>query len=208
MTGMNNALLQLALMLRGNTGLGSGIGNNWSGPLNANPWQQNSPSVTPMMNSWAAMSGPHQGMPGGHLPVTPAQEFFLFDPAYETPLGPMIEPKPWLIPPEPSPLPLPPDILPFVTPDNPTFEPPKGWVPRFDQDEMDEENWPVPRKDDPCKEEVEQAIAFCRKEIRRVKRGQSSGNFGNTFVQCMRGQLSAGCGGNLVAQADGPTTFS
>ncbi len=219
MTGMNNALLQLALMLQGNPTLRNGLGNSWGGPSNSDPWGSSTPPTHPVMNSWAAMPNPRYGMPRSHLPITPAQELFLYDPAYEVPFE--LAPKPWMQPPESTPLPpdmvpppdafpspFPPEFPPIVTPHEPTFTPPKNWVPHHDQDEEDEENWPIPRKGDPCREEVLDAIAFCRKEIRRVKGLKSSGNFGVTFEQCMRGQLSGACGGNIVAQAGSSTPLS
>ena len=203
MTGMNTGLAQLALLLHG-MGRG-GFGN-----------QFNLPPQTPqlMANSWAANPGFHAGG-GSHLPITPVQEYFLFDPEVELPLGrTMPLPKPWFQPPEgfpapePLPSPFPADIPPVSVPHDPFFEPPTQWRPRFDQDEIDEENWPIPDDDDPCKAEVVKAIEFCRLNSRRVKRGQASGNLGLTFRQCMRGQLSAACGGNLTAQTDSPQTFS
>jgi hypothetical protein len=210
MTGTNNALLQLALMLRGNPALGGGIGENWSGPVNPYPGRSAPPFMNSMVNSWAAMPGPHHGGPDGHLPITPAQAYLLLDPEFELPpLGRTISPpKPWFQPPEAVPSPYPTDLPPIAVPHDPFFESPRQWKPRFDQDEMDEENWPIPGDDDPCKAEVEAAINFCRKEIRLVKRGQSSGNQGVTFRQCMRGQLSAACGGNPTAQMGSAKTFS
>ncbi len=209
MTGMNNALLQLALMLRGNPTLGSSVSDNWSGAVNPYPRRSASPFMNSMANSWAAMPGPHHGMPDGHIPTTPAQDFLLFDPEVEIPIGRPIAPlEPWFQPPETIPSPYPTDLPPVAVPHDPVFESPRQLRPRFDQDEIDEENWPIPRDDDPCKAEVEAAINFCRKQIRLVKRGQSSGHFGTNFRQCMRGQLSAECGGNLTAQMSSAEAFS
>ena len=218
MTGMNNALLQLALMLQGNPTLRNGLGSSWGGPSNSDPWGSQTPPMHPMMNSWAAMPNPRHGMSASHLPITPAQELFLFDPAYEVPFE--LAPKPWIQspgaplppdmipPPDTFPSPFPPDLPPIVAPHNPTFEPPKNWVPHVDPDDEEEENWPIPPEDDPCHEEVVDAMAFCHKEIKKVKALKSNGHFGVTFRQCMRGQLSAACGGNIVAQAGSSITSS
>jgi hypothetical protein len=204
MTGMNTGLAQLALMLHG---MGRDrFGNQFNLP--ADPYSMAPQMPQPMGNNWAANPGFHTGG-GNHLPITPAQEYFLFDPEVELPLGRTVPlPKPWFQPPEPPPSAYPTDLPPFVVPRDPFFEPPTQWQPRFDRDEIDEENWPIPDDDDPCKEEVVKAIERCRLNSRRVKRGQASGNLGVTFRQCMRGQLSAACGGNLTAQLGSPKTFS
>jgi hypothetical protein len=91
--------------------------------------------------------------------------------------------------------PLLPPITDPITPYNPSFEKPFHWEPHYDPDEEEEENWPIP-KEEPCRSETLDAIDFCRREIRKVKSLRSEGHFGVTFGQCMRGQLSEGCGGN------------
>ena len=195
MTGMNNALLQLALMLRGNTGLGSGIGNNWSGQLNTNPWQQNSPSVTPTTNGWAAMSGPYHGMPGDNLPTTRAQELLLgpMNPAWEIPFQPAWEWPEYIPIPEIRPHvgPLPPDVLPPLPP---TAIP----IPDENEDDDISKYGDKPRRwSKRCQKEWADAALTCAEE---QKKYYAQGDFDEPFdlERCKRGLVSEACGGNPV----------
>lgn len=191
MTGMNNALLQLALMLRGNTGLGSGMGNDWSGPLNPNSWQNATPPMNPMVNSWAA--GPHQGAQGGHLPTTPAQELLLgpMNPAWEIPFQPAWEFPEYFPIPEIRPHvgPLPPDVLPPLPPTA---------IPIPDENEDDDiskYNPPGKKKmSKRCAEEWEWARNKCDEEEReQYKRGDYDTIFDHE--KCKAGYVSIECGG-------------
>ncbi len=198
MTGINNALLQLALMLRGNPGFGGGIGSNWSGPFNDSLMQSATPPMNPMMNSWAAMPSPHQGMPGSHFPTTRAQELLLgpMNPAYEIPFQPTWEMPEFIPMPDALPLPdtgpLPPDFLPPIP-----FNPPLT-IPDEGADDNISKYGDKPRRwSKRCMEEWADAALRCAEE---QKKYYAAGAFDEPFdlERCKRGYVSAACGGNPV----------
>ena len=44
---------------------------------------------------------------------------------------------------------------------------------------------------------------ICTKHLRKLKSGLQTGNFGYGLIQCMRGLVSEGCGGNPVQKGNG-----
>ena len=192
MTGMNNALLQLALMLQGNPALRNGLTNSWSsGPSNTDPWGSPTP-MHPMMNSWAALPNPPHGIPGGHLPITPAQEFFFgTNPAYELPNYPAWEMPEYIPIPDilPHVKPLPPDVV-------PPFMPPTA-IPHEDTDDDISEYGEKPKRmSKRCQKEWADADLKCQEK--RAERYRAGDFSVFDMDKCKRGYVSEACGGNPV----------
>lgn len=201
MTGMNNALLQLALMLQGNPRLHNGFGNNWNAPSDVDPSGSPTPPMHEMMNSWATMPNPRDGVPNNHLSITPAQEFFLgTNPADVIPFGrAMAPPRPWTIPvPETYPSPYPTDIFPPII--NPF--PPRA-IPYDDTDDGDVGDGITPYGEKPKKKrkmsrKCEEEWEWARRECEEQRRKQyESGDIDTIFdmEKCKRGYVSIECGG-------------
>jgi len=194
MTGMNNALLQLALMLRGNAPPGGGFDGGASRPFapNFSP----SPMTNPMPNSWANMSAPHLGTQGSHLPITPAQEIFLgpLNPAWEIPNWEIPNVPEWAIPkpeffPIPDTGPLPPDV---ISP----FPPPRA-IPHDGADDDTNELEKEPRKmSQRCQREWAEADLECQQKRKAL---YDRGDFTPFDMDwCKRGLVSQACGGGIV----------
>jgi hypothetical protein len=219
MNSMNNALAQLALLLRG-SGMGGGLGNDWSidNPNSSAPPMQ--PMGMPFQNQ-SMMPGANRSMSGRRRAVVPA-EFLLFgsNPAYEMPYGDWALPKPEILP-IPDTGPLPPDLVPPIplfppynspypipgmqgdgttgAPPNvdtyPPFNPPLE-IPDERIDDGTSEYGDQPKKmSKRCKEEWAWAAEHCQKEKLKY---YDSGNFDKPFdlERCMRGYVSEACGGN------------
>ena len=199
MTGMNNALLQLALMLRGNPALGGGFGSGGSSPYAPN-FAPN-PMTSQMPNGWANMPAPHHGTPGNHLSITPAQEIFLgpLNPAWEIPNWEIPNLPEWAIPkpeffPIPDTGPLGPDIFPPLPL---PYNPPRA-IPDEGVDDDISEYGEKPRKmSGRCKEEWAAADLICQ-ELREAH--YRRGDFDTPFDmdRCKRGHVSQACGGTPV----------
>jgi hypothetical protein len=212
MTGMNNALVQLALMLRGNPALGGGFGVNGSGSSPFAPNFSPNPMMSPALNSWANMPAPHHGTPDSHLPITPAQEIFLgpLNPAWEIPNWEIPNLPEWAIPkPEFFPLPdtgpLGPDVLPplpYNPPQwpahNPPFEVPDESV--GDQIQKLTPDRPVTEiPDDPeCEKEWSDALERCGREFLKLRKRRTGEHVYFNQERCVKGYVSQRCGGNGV----------
>ncbi len=219
MTGMNNSLAQLALLLRG-MGRG-GFGNQYNLPSDPNSIAPQTPQT--MGNSWAAMPMPggHSGMGGGS--VIPAQwagsaiPFELFGdlvgrgaaeaPPYAETMPIDIPPAFQPLPPYNPPFPIPDTVpggktkLPPITipqwPVNPGFEIPAEAVDDTSELGADE---PVPEiPDDPeCQAEWDWALEQCGKEYLELRKKRSGEHKYFNHDQCARGYVSERCGGNAV----------
>jgi hypothetical protein len=228
MTGMNNALLQLALMLRGNAPPGGGFDGYGSRPFapNFSP----SPMTNPP-NSWANMSAPHNGTQGSHLPITPAQEIFLgpLNPAWEIPNWEIPNMPDWAIPkpeffPIPDTGPLGPDVIPPFPPYNPPLQIPDAQGEDTKLPPITIPQWPhnppfeVPDEsiedqiqkltpdrpvteipDDPeCEEEWNEALERCGREFLQLRKRRTGEHVYFNQERCVKGYVSQRCGGNGV----------
>jgi len=179
-----NQIARLAMLLHGSSMLDHGsIGTQPPPniPANSNGPDRAMPAPVPANENHRLSGADDYGRLAGNrqLPVTPA-EFFLPSLA-----EPWIETIP--IPPETAPFPpMPNEIgpLPLVEPDRLRPETPL-------------EN-PYPENPE-CEKEWDEAYVFCRKYINRLKKGLENGAFGVTEDQCLRGRVSARCGGNETA---------
>jgi hypothetical protein len=176
-----NGLAQLAMMLHGS----GWLGRDYAGNGNAVTDTYQSPSANTSRpayeNSWAAMPdnvGPFD--PGSHLPITKAQEIILpsmAEPWIET--FPMYEPRPaWEFPPMPDEI----GPVPFIGPN------------RLDGDEKGY-NRPAPSKKE-CDQQWADAARTCNEEEGQLRARGSRRKF--DLAGCMRGYVSADCGGNPV----------
>jgi hypothetical protein len=119
------------------------------------------------------------GSAGGHS--TGVQQAFLEEPLFE----PLLEQLLGRPPVEPEPMPPPIDVVPpTMGPRNDRYAPPLT----------------NPYPDSPeCEQEWDRAQKFCDELRRRGKFGKNGyKGFGWWFNQCLRGQVSQNCGGNIV----------
>ncbi len=195
-----DGLAQLALMLRGSRMMDLGYGGNGSGRANSNLAAAANSQRPAYENSWASIVDDSRPFaPGAHLPITKAQDIFI------APSQPYIDTIPWRpgylpFPPEPMPpesVPIQPGFRPFPVP-APPFVGPSRLGPHASPDE----DWPFPDSEE-CEKEIDEARKICTKHLRKLKSGLQTGNFGYGLIQCMRGIVSEGCGGNPVQKGNG-----
>jgi hypothetical protein len=180
---LGNGLAQLALMLSGSGWLDQADATRRDERSNAFRSPPANSSGPAYGNSWAAMPN-NFGRSGSdhHLPITKAQEFFF------TPSNPYIEvfPRPFA----PEYIPYPPRAAPW---------PPETFP-------MPEEVMPPPAlpfegDDDtkPTKEECDRQWAEAGSRCLELERAaQARGNYRFNMGRCVKGLVSAACGGNPV----------